>query len=211
MLFDNRIELRLGRFPPTDDFLVSTYNFGFMSNAFCGNPFGILLDASGATAYTGTWAALVKVRPTNRTYVMAAVYNGDPAPRANKYHGVNLSLNGPAFAMAEVGYQINGLPGDSPLLGNYKLGAWYDDSTPTEFKTGAKIRGNWGFYRLFDRIRLTNYTVDSLVSVHRGFDHLRSGRRRTGSNSGATNTSMLRATPGCRRISPIRSSVSTIW
>ena len=64
---------------------------------------------------------------------------------------------------------------------------------------------------LIDSIRLTNYTVDSLVSVHRGFDHLRSGRRKTGSNSGATNTSMLRATPGCRRISPVRSRVSTIW
>ena len=64
---------------------------------------------------------------------------------------------------------------------------------------------------LFECIRLTNYTVDGLVSLHRVFDHLRSGRRRIGSNSGATNTSMLRATPGCRRISPVRSRVSTIW
>jgi porin len=151
-LFNDRVELRLGRFPPTDDFLVSPYDFGFMSNAFCGSPFGFLLDAPGATAYTGTWAALVKLKPTSRTYVMAAVYNGDPTPRANKYHGVNLSLNGPAFAMGEAGYQINGLPGDSPLLGNYKLGAWYDDSTLTEFKTGAKIRGSWGIYGLFDQV-----------------------------------------------------------
>lgn len=60
-----------------------------MSNAFCGNPFGIFLDAPGITAYTGTWAALVKVKPTARSYVMAAVYNGDPTIRANKYHGVN--------------------------------------------------------------------------------------------------------------------------
>lgn len=55
-----------------------------MSNAFCGNPFGIFLDAPGITAYTGTWAALVKVKPTARSYVMAAVYNGDPTIRANK-------------------------------------------------------------------------------------------------------------------------------
>ena len=44
-LFDDRVELRLGRFAAMDDFLVSPYNFGFMQNAFCGNPFGILLNA----------------------------------------------------------------------------------------------------------------------------------------------------------------------
>jgi hypothetical protein len=53
-LFEDRVELRLGRFAVTDDFLVSPYNFGFMQNAFCGNPFGILLDAPGMSAYYGT-------------------------------------------------------------------------------------------------------------------------------------------------------------
>jgi porin len=151
-LFDDRVELRLGRFATADDFLVSAYNSGFVSNAFCGNPFGILLDTQGMTAYTGTWAALVKLKPTARSYVMAAVYNGDPTIRANKYHGVDLSLNGPLFVISEVGYQINGLPGDNQLLGNYKLGAWYDDAQFTNFESGAKIRGSWGFYGLFDQV-----------------------------------------------------------
>ena len=44
-----------------------------------------------------------------------------------------------------------------------------------------------------------------------GWDRLRWGQPKTGSNSGGTSTSMLRATPGCRRISPARSRVSTIW
>ena len=151
-LFDDHVELRLGRFAAMDDFLVSPYNFGFMQNAFCGNPFGILLDTQGMSAYYGTWAALVKLRPTKRTYVMAAVYNGDPAIRENKYHGVNLSLDGPPFAVAEVGYQINGLPGESQLLGNYKLGAWYDDAQFVNFESGARTRGNWGYYGLFDQV-----------------------------------------------------------
>src|SRR5208283_566121 len=151
-LFDDRVELRLGRFATTDDFLVSPYNSGFVSNAFCGNPFGILLDTQGMTAYTGTWGALVKVKPTARSYVMAAVYNGDPTIRANKYHGVNLSMNGPPFTIAEVGYQINGLPGDNQLLGNYKLGMWYDDAQFTNFESGAKTRGSWGVYGLFDQV-----------------------------------------------------------
>ena len=151
-LFDDRVELRLGRFAAMDDFLVSPYNFGFMSNAFCGNPFGILLDAPGMSAYYGTWAALVKVKPTRRSYLMTGVYNGDPEIRENKYHGVNFSLNGPPFSISEAGYQINGLPGDNQLLGNYKLGAWYDRSTLMDFESGAENRGSWGFYGLFDQV-----------------------------------------------------------
>jgi porin len=151
-LADDRVELRLGRFAATDDFMVSAYSCGLVSNAFCGNPFGILLDAPGMTAYTGTWAALAKVRPTPRSYVMAAVYNGDQAFRANKYHGLNFSIHGPAFALAEVGYQVNGLPGDGQLLGNYKLGVWRDQSELTDFSSGRKVRGSWGFYGLFDQV-----------------------------------------------------------
>jgi porin len=151
-LFNDRVELRLGRFAQTDDFLDSPYNYGFMSNAFCGNPFGILLDAPGVQAYTGTWAALAKVKPTRRSQVMTGVYNGDPAMRENKNHGVDLSFNGPVFVMSEVGYQFNGLPGDSARLGNYKLGGWYDHSMLTNFVSLARKRGSWGYYGLFDQV-----------------------------------------------------------
>jgi porin len=151
-LFDDRVELRVGRFAAMDDFLVSPYNFGFMQNAFCGNPFGILLNAPGMSAYYGTWAALGKVKPTRRSYVMSGVYNGDPAMRDNKYHGVNLSLKGPLFSISEAGYQINGLDGDGRRLGNYKAGFWYDHSRLTDFESGVSKRGSWGYYGLFDQV-----------------------------------------------------------
>lgn len=151
-LFDDRVELRLGRFAAMDDFLVSPYNFGMMQNAFCGNPFGILLNAPGMSAYYGTWAAMAKVKPTKRSYVMTGIYNGDPKVRENKYHGVNLSMKGPVFAITEAGYQINGQPGDSQRLGNYKVGAWYDHSQLTNFESGASKRGSWGYYGLFDQV-----------------------------------------------------------
>jgi porin len=151
-LFDDHLELRLGRFAATDDFMVSAYSCGLVSNAFCGNPFGILLDAPGISAYTGAWGALAKVKPTRRSYVMAAVYNGDSNVRADRHHGLDFSIHGPTFAMAEVGYQVNGQPGDGPLLGNYKLGAWHDGNSLTEFKSGKSHRGSWGFYGIFDQV-----------------------------------------------------------
>ena len=89
---------------------------------------------------------------------MCGIYNGDPSIRDNDHHGVDLSLNGPMFAIAEVGFRRNGLPGDTQMLGNYKAGFWYDNSTFSEYKTvgygrpsGLK-RGSGGFYGLFDQI-----------------------------------------------------------
>jgi porin len=158
-LWGDRVELRVGRIAAGDDFLVSPYDYVFVQNAFDGNPVGVFFNAPGMTAYpNATWGGLVKVRPTERTYVMAGVYNGDPSIRDNDHHGADWSMAGPLFAMAEVAYQVNGRPGDRGLIGNYKAGFWYDDSQYTDFNTVARAvtpqvsRGNWGLYGLFDQL-----------------------------------------------------------
>ena len=152
-LFDDRVELRLGRIAAGDDFLVSPYNYVFVQNGFDGNPVGIFFNSPGMTAYPNdTWGALVKVRPTARTYIMGGVYNGDPSIRGNDKHGADFSMDGPLFAIGEIKYQPNSLPGDRGLIGNYKAGFWYDNSLYTDFNTGAVNRGNWGFYGMFDQI-----------------------------------------------------------
>ena len=152
-LFDDRLEFRIGRVAAADDFLVSPYDYLFMQNGFDGFPHGIAYNAPGMTVYPkATSGVVVKVKPTDRSYVMVGVYNGDPSVRDNDHHGVDFSLRGPLFALAEVGYQFNGLPGDSGLLGNYKVGAWYDDSAFTEFKSHESVRGSWGVYGLFDQV-----------------------------------------------------------
>jgi len=158
-LLGERLELRVGRMAAGDDFLVSPYNYVFVQNGFDGNPVGVFFNAPGMTAYpNATWGGLAKVRPTERTYVMGALYNGDPSIRANEHHGADWSMAGPLFAMGEVGYQVNGRPGDQGLLGNYKIGFWYDDAQYTDFNTVGRgivphlSRGNWGLYGLFDQV-----------------------------------------------------------
>lgn len=158
-LFDDKIEFSIGRLAAGDDFLVSPYDYLFMQNAFDGNPVGIFFNSPGMTAYpNSTWGSRVTVRPTRRAYLMAGLYNGDPAIRANYRNGADLSMHGPPFAIAEFGYKRNGLPGDSRLLGNYKAGAWYDAGSYTDYRTLGKAnpaiarRGNWGFYGLFDQV-----------------------------------------------------------
>src|SRR5262245_19863399 len=89
---------------------------------------------------------------------MGGLYNGDVSIRANNRHGADWSMDGPLFAIGEVGYQVNGLPGDTGLIGNYKAGFWYDDHQYIDFTTVARggtpdmPRGNWGLYGLFDQV-----------------------------------------------------------
>jgi porin len=152
-LYDDRIEFRVGRIAAGDDFLVSPYDYLFMQNGLDGNPVGIFFDSPGMTAYpNATWGAVAKVRPTKRTYVMFGVYNGDSGIRTNDHNGADLSLHGPVFAMGEVGFKLNGLPGDGDLLGNYKAGAWYDNTEETEFGSTQTQRGSAGVYGLFDQV-----------------------------------------------------------
>jgi len=165
-LFDDRVEFRLGRIATGDDFLVSPYNYVFVQNGFDGNPVSIFFNSPGMTAYPNdAWGALVKVRPTARTYVMGGVYNGDPSIRDNSNNGADFSMDGPVFAIGEAGYQPNSVPGDTGLIGNYKAGFWYDNSLYTDFNTGAVNRGNWGFYGMFDQV-LVRFGDPS---NHRGF------------------------------------------
>src|SRR5215475_3094030 len=165
-LLDDRVEFRLGRIATGDDFLVSPYNYVFVQNGFDGNPVGIFFNSPGMTAYPNdTWGALVKVRPTARTYVMGGIYNGDPSIRSNDHHGADFSMDGPAFAIGEIAYQPNSLAGDRGLLGNYKAGFWYDNSLYADFNTGAVNRGNWGFYGMFDQVLVRFGEPAS----HRGF------------------------------------------
>jgi porin len=158
-LLADRIELRLGRIAAGDDFLVSPYNWLFMQNGFDGNPVGIFFNSPGMTAYpNATWGARIKFQTTERTYVMGGVYNGDPSIRDIEHNGADMSMNGPVFAIGEVGYQLNGLPGESRRLGNYKAGFWYDNASFTDFTTVGygvppqEKRGSWGAYGLFDQV-----------------------------------------------------------
>jgi porin len=158
-LMDDRLEVRLGRIATGDDFLVSIYDYIFMQNGFDGNPVGIFFNSPGMTAYPNSaWGALVKVKPTPRTYIMGGVYESDPADREIAHNGADMSFSAPVFAIGEACYQLNGLPGDSRFLGDYKVGGWYDNSSFTDYKTAGygtpseMKRGNWGLYSMFDQI-----------------------------------------------------------
>ncbi len=156
---DGVMESSIGRLAAGDDFFVSQYNYLFMQNGFCGNPVGVFFNSPGMTAYpNASWGARLKVKPTQRTYFMGGVYNGDPAIRDIDHNGADMSMHGPVFVIGEAGYRLNGLPGDSRRLGNYKVGFWYDNAEFTDYNSVGQAapastkRGNWGLYTLFDQV-----------------------------------------------------------
>jgi porin len=168
MLLEDRVEFRIGRIATADEFIVSTYSYIFMESGFA-PPSGIFFNAPGMSAYPkATWGAMLRVRPTEQTYIMGGAYNGDIANTdTDAHHGLDWSLNGPLFAMVEVGYQTNQLKGDRGLPGNYKAGIWYDGGAYQDFNSkvlgplapglgGLGVvphftQGNYGFYGLFDQ------------------------------------------------------------
>jgi len=163
----NRVELRIGRIAAGDVFVVSPYDYLFMQNAIDGNPVGIFFNAPGMSAYpNATWGAELKVQTTERTYLRGGVYNGDLAHTHEiHHHGLDWSMRGPVFLIGEAVYQRNQLKDDKGLVGNYKLGFWFDGHSYQDFGTkvlgaaapglgiASTVRhGNYGFYGLFDQV-----------------------------------------------------------
>jgi hypothetical protein len=128
---DDRIELRIGRIAAGDVFDVSPYDYIFMQNAIDGNPVGIFFNAPGMSAYpNATWGAELKVQTTERTYLRGGVYNGDIEHTHELHdHGLDWSMNGPAFLIGEAVYQRNQLK--TPVWSATTSSASGSTATPT--------------------------------------------------------------------------------
>src|SRR4029453_3605339 len=92
---------------------------------------------------------------------MAGAFNGDPTLGDNDKDGVDWTMRGPLFAIAEIGYLLNQGKGASGLPGNYKLGAYYNGGPfPPFLRAGARARAppqpatesKTGFYLLADHM-----------------------------------------------------------
>ena len=162
---DDDVEFLIGRIAAGDDFLVSQYNYGFVQNGFCGNPVGIFFNVPGMSAYpNATWGSVLQVRPSERTYLMGGLYNGDATIRDLNNHGLDLSIDGPPFAIVEFAYEHNQRPNDNGFVGNYKKrSAWFDGNEYANLEQQALSQvqpgidpetheGNYGFYGLFDQV-----------------------------------------------------------
>jgi porin len=107
-LFNDLLDIVVGRTDIADDFVVSPFYCDFQSNAACGNPSFLGDDINVGPSYypTSVWGGRVQVNPTPNIYVKAGIYQNDPNINADAGHGFNWSTsNSDGFqTAAELGY-----------------------------------------------------------------------------------------------------------
>jgi porin len=148
-LFNDRLSLRVGRLTIdnlyTVEFAGSEYFRQFTTQAIDDAPFSLFYNPAGVPGYPETtWGARVRYQARDDLYVMAGVYNADPSVLLPSRHGLDFTLNGPAYAIAELGWQRNQTPQASGLPGNLKLGAYRRAGAATD-------GGRQGFYLVADQ------------------------------------------------------------
>ncbi len=155
-LFQDSLNLRIGRLSIDslygEEFAASRYFRQFTSVAFNAIPFAIFYNSPGALGYPATtWGARARFAPPGDFYVMARIYNADPDVGLASRHGLDFTLNGPAFAIGEVGWKRNLGPNATALPGNVKLGAFVLGGEVPAFDSSATAGGRHGFYVLADQ------------------------------------------------------------
>ncbi len=165
-LWEDVLNFRLGRIAMGDEFLSSPLYWNYVNNGFDGNPVAIFKNVPGVAAYPNTtWGIRTRVRPVKEVYLMAGLFNNDPEVSDSKNHGLDFSLKGPLFVIAETGYLLNRQKGSIGLPGNFKIGGYYHngdfddlyrDSSGNSFALSGNApethHGNSGFYILLDQM-----------------------------------------------------------
>ena len=187
-LAHERLDLALGRMPLTNDFAASPLYCNFMNNALCGNPKALPGGTVGFSSYPdAVWAARLRVRPTDDTYVQFGLYAVDGGLYSNKYYRSGFKFDTSDITGEMFPVEVAYLPkfGPDGLPGHYKLGFSYDNSSYNDFYVGDngapailtgepyKIhKGHTQAWALFDQMVLRNGpgTNDGLI-VLGGYAH----------------------------------------
>ncbi|MGB2692492.1 MAG: carbohydrate porin [Thermodesulfobacteriota bacterium] len=152
-LFEDKLNIRLGRIAGGDEFLSSPLYWLFVQNGIDGNPVGIFFNVGFSAYPNATWGVRVKSKPTKQSYIMAGVYNANPDRTKNKHHGADFGFDGPYLVIAETGYHLNSLFESGGLPGNYKIGGYYQSGDFNNFADPDSTKnGNYGFYILLDQM-----------------------------------------------------------
>lgn len=167
-LFDDRIDIRVGRLGAGDDFASSPIYWYYVNNAIDGNPISVPIDVPFPTYPWATWGTIARINLTKRIYSKSGVYNGDPSVPRDTAHGMDftLRLDRGVFYAEEIGYRLNQLKDDKGMPGNYRWGGYYhsgrnfkDNYYDAEYSsyalTGGRIKehgGNYGMYMHMDQM-----------------------------------------------------------
>jgi len=154
LLFDKKVELRLGRMEPTKDLFDTSKVIGhedryFLNQALVRN--ATIPSNKGLGAYVN-WDV------TKHMYVRAAVIDAQSEDYQTNFNTAFHDEDWFRF-YAEVGCKPKLNSSSGKLWGHYRVGTWYDPTIKTRnFNTlGGRLAtrldtGDWGFYTGFDQM-----------------------------------------------------------
>jgi porin len=172
-LFDKRLSVRLGQEGANDEMMVTQYGGLFLNSSFGFPGMAALVLPSGGPNYPmATPFARVNFQATDNWKLVAALFNGDPAPpgagdpQIRDRNGTAFRLDDHALTFGEIWYTPDPKAPEN-LPTTYKLGAWYATNHFADQRfdsaggllanpagTGRALQhtGDWTIYTVIDQM-----------------------------------------------------------
>ncbi|MGO9421453.1 carbohydrate porin [Roseiarcus sp.] len=132
-LFDDRLEITLGRLAFGDEFF--SFSCDFINLTFCGAPPGNIVGNYIYNWPVSQWAAVGKLNLPSDVYLKAAVYDSNPA-YLDTSPNIALLPSVPADSQgAIVPVELGWTPKFGALMGEYKVGGWTNSSAAPNVAT----------------------------------------------------------------------------
>ena len=125
---DDRLQIKLGRLTVGED--LASFSCDFQNLTFCGSQPGNLVSGYWINWPTSQWAARIKWRTSERTYVQLGAYQVNPRYVDDDYaRHSGWKLDNPRGTTgALVPLEFGWLPTLDGRPGSYKVGVWYNSS-----------------------------------------------------------------------------------
>jgi len=160
-LFDDKVNIRVGRIASGDDFARSDIYWIYMNNGIDGMPISIPINFAFPVYPTATWGARSIIKFNDLFYATSGIYNADPDVGRDDMYGLDFSmrLSRGILGMQEIAFTPNTAKDAEGYPGHYKVGGFvvsgeFDDlyanaSGESFVMTGdapKKHKANYGCY-----------------------------------------------------------------
>jgi porin len=153
--WDDKAQIKVGRFSSGDDFASSPLYWLYMNNGIDGNPQALPVNATFSAYPWASWGARLRLDPMPEWNAQFGLYQVSDRTFARNLNGLNMAFaqtDGVMF-LGQLGwtpqlYREQTASGDeiTGLAGHYWVGAYYSTWQYPQFGTTDTAPGAYGFY-----------------------------------------------------------------
>ncbi|CAO4140388.1 Carbohydrate-selective porin OprB [Methylorubrum thiocyanatum] len=131
-LFDNRLDIEVGRLVANINFLNSPIYCNFQTNSACGNPTFVFKTSNFTFWPVASWGGHVKAWLTDRVFFHVGAYEVNPLHQQPGDNGLDFSTKGATGAIVPFELRYSTTFANDELPRNYGIGGWIDRSDYTD-------------------------------------------------------------------------------